>query len=303
MKIGVVDPDKWNFSQQLIDHWEEMGHEVVKSMYHEPKFVKSCDVVYYEYASQMVVELAKGGKKPDKCIVRGIDVENYMNYYKNFNWDLIDHFILLNEKQLEIYTNRPDFTCPKEKIEIIPPGIDMSKYTLRPNPKKKKAVFVGRLWIGKNVAAAVDVVYELNKRDPGWELYIRGDRPDPRWWKKYLEHRVETCGFPVHFDERVDDMNAYLEDKDVTLIPSYKEAFSYVTAEAMAKGIPALINDWYGAKQVWPATYIYRTPSEAAEMYYDSLQLIEPKEHRKVVADKYDEKFMFNKIDKLMGLK
>lgn len=297
MIIGVSDIDKWNFSEQLIKHWESQGHEIRKSMYHETDFINQCDVVWYDFASINVVELGKEQQKPKaKIIVRAIDIENYMNYCDGFNFDYIDHYIFLNNKQKEMMQAHPGFKMPEEKIHVIPMGVDLDKFTLKKTKPGKKAVFVGRLWIGKNVVGAIDLIYELKKTCPKWTLHIRGDRYDPRWWKKYADHRIKELGVEVVYDQRVDDMNEYLEDKDLMIMPSFKEAFSYVTCEALAKGIPTVINNWYGAKDIWPEEFIYNTPSEGARLA-DVLTAREPEYFRKFA---YDEKDMFKKIDALL---
>lgn len=301
MIIGVSDPDNFTFSQQLIDHWVSCGHTVKQSLYHEEKFVAECDVVFYDFASINVQQLAKFGKKPKKCIVRAIDVENYMNYHMEFNYDLIDHFIFLNRAQYQMLKDR-EFKCPESKVHIIPPGINMNKYTLskKSEDDTTKIVFVGRLWIGKNVLEAIQIAkawWELGKNV---ELYIRGDKPDPRWWKKRVEHEISSCKFPVFMDNRVDDMNEYLEDKDVMLVPSFKEAFSYVTAEALAKGIPVLTANWYGAKEVWPEWMIYNNIQETFQMYETIREQKTPEHLRLIVKDKYDEQIMFERIDALL---
>jgi glycosyltransferase involved in cell wall biosynthesis len=89
-----------------------------------------------------------------------------------------------------------------------------------------------------------------------------------------------------------------LEDKDLFIMPSFKETFSYATAEALAKGIPCLVNDWYGCKNVWPDEIIYRQPDEAANKYFN-LEQKTPKHFREMV-EPYDEENMFRRIDDLL---
>lgn len=297
MKIGVSDVNKYKFSQQLIDHWVEQGHEVDYSIYHETSFITDFDVVFYDFAAVNVVQLCKEKKRGKKVIVRGLDVEHYMTYHHNFDWDLIDYYIVLNPAQLRLLREK-DFTCPEEKVKIIPPGVSLTKFTVKKAPPTKKAVFLGRFWIGKNHVGAIDLVHELNKLDPGWSLHLRGLGPDPRWWAKYFRYRMEEADFPIEIDgTHEEDLNAYLEDKDLMIVPSYKEAFSYAGAEAMAKDIPAVFNNWYGSKEVWPEEIIYNTPSEGAALVHRGW---EPGYFRKIIEDRYDENRMFKEIDALL---
>lgn len=301
MIIGVTDPDKFKFSQQLIDHWKSQGHDVRQSMYHEPKFVEECDVVFYDYASMMVGELAKYNVKPKKCIVRSIDVENYMNYFDRFNnSNLIDHFIFLNESQRKLLEEK-GFKLNGGQIHIIPPGVNLNKYTLTDNDPEMniKMVFVGRFWIGKNVLGALEIAYLWWHMGKKVELHLCGLGLDPRWWKKRVEHAIEQAPFKVEITEWAEDMNKYLDDKDVMVVPSFKEAFSYVTAEAMAKGIPVLNANWYGSHDVWPKWMIYNNLGETWDVYQNILRNHKYK-LRSFIRENYDEEIMFKRIDELL---
>lgn len=294
MIIGVSDSNQYKFSGQLIEHWEKQGHEVRKSIYHEPDFVKECDAVFYDFADGCALQMSKEGVKAKKCIVRGIDIDLYAKHFHNINYDLVDHFIVLCDRTKKMVEN----TVPEKKLRVIQCGVSLEKFTLKKKYKTKKAVFVGRLWIGKNVAGAIDVVTELNRLDPGWTLHIRGERFDPVWWEDFVMNKIKLAEFPVTFDDPVADMNEYLEDKDLSIISSYKEAFSYAGAEALAKGIPAVFADWPEARDLWPG-YTYSTPRQAADLYLNNLQNFRD-EHRAFIKRKYDEQIMFSKIDALL---
>jgi hypothetical protein len=110
----------------------------------------------------------------------------------------------------------------------------------------------------------------LKKSDKPWNLYIKG-----RWTNMYNYMKIfhldliEQLGIKdrVHIiDQNVNDYNAFLEQFDYCLVPSYKEAFSYVTGECASKGIKPIINNWMGAKDLWNNEWIYQTPDEAVDM-------------------------------------
>jgi len=71
-------------------------------------------------------------------------------------------------------------------------------------------------------------------------------------------------------DETVDK---FLEGKNYLLHASHKEAFSYATGEAMAKGIKPVLHRFYGADGLWPGI-TWDTIDQAIEMItedrYDS---------------------------------
>lgn len=302
MKIGVCDPNKFKFTQILIDRWVKMGHEIVKHVANLEKH-NQCDAVFYEQASGCVVAYCKKMPRQKRVVVRALDIENYMNYYQGFNWDKIDYFIVLNEAQKRLYTERAGFKCPPEKLKIIQCGVDLEKFTLKKKPQGKKAVFVAYKSSLKNPAGAIDLVYELNKIDPGWVLHMRGSEPKSRQYRKYLEYRAEVLGVEVINDDLQENMNEYYEDKDLMIVPSHKEAFSYVAAEAMAKGIPAVINNWYGAYDVWGEEMVYNTPSEGARKALELLKMDRKDIRQGIIDNGYTAERMINEINKLMGIK
>ena len=296
--IGVSDPDNFTFSRQLFDHWAKQGHEIRTSLYHEESFTEECDVVFYDFCSQAVGELKRFGKKPKRVIIRAMDIEIYDFDFEHMNWDLVDYLVFVSEHTKRMALEDRHNTCPESKIRVVSNGVNMDQWTLKKSNTGKKALFCGRLWIGKNPAGALDVVHELNKKDPGWSLTFRAENCDPPWYNKYFQHRCKTENFPIDFVGRVDDLNTFYDNYDLLILPSFKEAFSYVTAECLAKGIPCLVNDWYDAHGVWPSSYIYRTPSEAVEKY-EKIKNWKTEFHR-ANAEKYDENYMFEAFDKML---
>lgn len=303
MILGISDPDNFTFSQQLADHWRSLGHEVRQSLYHEKSYAEECDAVFYDFLSVAPREMTIQNERCKRCVVRGIDIELYDGYWEEIDFKMVDHLIFISEAHRRMMEERMGEKYPKEIVSVVPPGINMDKYTLveRPIETNKKALYLGRNWIAKNHIGALDVVYELNKLDPGWSLEVRGDGADPNWWRQYCKNREETMGIKVEYVGRVDDVNAYMKQFELVIVPSFKEAFSYTACEALAQGIPVLINNFYGSREIWPDEIVYNTPSEAAFMYFDNLIHKEPKYFRDI-ASKYDEKIMFNKIDKMMGI-
>ena len=302
MKIGVADPNRFKFSGQLIEHWKKLGHTIYAHVANIEQH-NECDAVFYDQASANVIYYSERMPRQKRVVVRAIDIENYLPYHRRFAWDKIDYLVFINNAQLRLLREDPQFTCPPEKIRVIPPGVNLNKSTLKKSGKGRQVVFVGDLYPLKNAGGAIDLVYELNKMGgEKWKLHIRGKSVNNHVYEKYLEYRAKSLGVDVAYDAWQEDMNAYLEDKDLMIVSSLKEAFSYAAAEAMAKGIPAVINNWYGAYDVWPQTLVYNTPNEGARLAYKLLEK-PPIFFRNLIAEKYPEERMLAAIDELMGIK
>jgi hypothetical protein len=113
----------------------------------------------------------------------------------------------------------------------------------------------------------------MAKLGPGYRLHLLGTRNTEKWLHAYLDHMAGELGLDVTETERVDDVDAWLEGMDYHVLASFKETFSYATAEAAAKGIKPLVHNFYRARDVWPDKWIWNTLDEAVGMIggdYDS---------------------------------
>jgi hypothetical protein len=78
-----------------------------------------------------------------------------------------------------------------------------------------------------------------------------------------------------------------------------KEAFSYATAEAMAKGIKPIINNWWGSETIWDEKFIYKDLAEASAMIIGGYN--NPEQYRDYIKENYDIQRMFQQYDQLLG--
>jgi hypothetical protein len=102
----------------------------------------------------------------------------------------------------------------------------------------------------------------MAKLGPSYELHVLGKKSKERWLHAYFDHIVSELDITVHHTESVTSVDAWLEDKDYLLVTSQKEAFSYVTAEAAAKGIKPLVHNFYRARDIWPDDWVWTTLDE-----------------------------------------
>jgi len=299
MKIRISDTNCGKFSKQLEEHWQSQGHDVKRSMYYEHEFLDA-DMYFFDSADNTVIHFSTEKKKrPPIVIVRSLDIDIWHQYYLKWDFDWIDHWIFINDTMRDWSFKEESFKKPeKTKVHTINCGVDMNKFSLRKNKKRnKKIAWIGRFWIAKNVAGAIKIVKELNRRDPGWSLHLLGTRFDPGWWKAYCENLISEQNFPITIDEHAVSVSEWLEDKDYFLLTSFKEAFSYVTAEAMSKGLKPVINNFWGCKELWPKEYIYDTHGEAADIILNGEY--DPNKYRRFIKDNYNQDIMFKKIDAL----
>jgi len=142
--------------------------------------------------------------------------------------------------------------------EILPNAKSIVTY---PKPKREVAIALLKdkrmsdlnshkiLTIGTNSAyyKGIDIVYNafktVKKEFPDTELFIVGRIPD---LKNYIDCHDEG----VHCLGYVEDLNEVIKNSALYVHMGRGEAFSVSCIEAMLGGLPAIVSEWTGAKEV-----------------------------------------------------
>lgn len=151
------------------------------------------------------------------------------------------------------------FQAPTDKLRVIPNGIDVTDMEVRRDPEFRRqfaaddeeiAIFVGRLVWEKGVDTFLYALKHLLAVRPKVKLIVAGKGPI----QAELESLAARLGIAgnVHFVGHVD---AKTRDKlygisDVAAFPSRYEPFGIVALEAMAAGVPVIVGDVGGLKEI-----------------------------------------------------
>jgi glycosyltransferase involved in cell wall biosynthesis len=136
------------------------------------------------------------------------------------------------------------------RVTLIPHGIDTARFpavtaAARANARAglglhaedRVGVFVGRLDYPKNASWMLDVAEAGQKSIPRLRLLLAGDGPE----RGAIEAAIQSRGLGAIVTLLGDrDPLAVYEAADGLLLPSLREGFSLVAAEAMSVGIPVL---------------------------------------------------------------
>lgn len=144
---------------------------------------------------------------------------------------------------------------PRDKIIIIPNGIDLTQYTSLPSKgtfkskygiakEEKIVLFLGRIHKIKGIDLLLEAFSNINKEMSNVTLVIVG--PDGGFAKD-LQKKVEqlNIGNKVLLTGLVsiqDKLSAYI-DADVYVLPSVYECFSITVVEAWACGTPVILTE------------------------------------------------------------
>ena len=301
--------DSWNrkFSGPIVEHWEKNGHNVRFN----PKWEEAigADLNFFYQADNVAVEGTTNKKLTGKTFVQCVDIEVWAGQAGAVKWDNVDGAIFMAEHIKRHVEGQTTISCPKK---LIKPGIDLKKFTLRPSdtsetaPTRKIAYVVGnrRIWDVKRFDIALQMLRDLLDADPEhiWQLHVRGTYSSHAQYNaycQYLQKDLKLDNFVVWYEDRVEDLNKWLDDKDFFFLPSTKEAFSYATAEAMAKGIKPILNNWESCRDNW-APYVCETYGQMLAEFLKADN--KPEEYRQFIEDNYSEDRYLKELDEFMNI-
>lgn len=304
MRIAIFDSWNGKFSSSIVEHWRNSGHVVrVNPTWEE---TVGAELNFFYQADNVAVEATTNKTLTGKVFVQCVDIEVWAGQASAVNWSKVDGAIFMAK---HIQRMVP---LPIDNVALIKPGINLNKWTMRPpkdpgDPTRKIAYIVGdkRIWDVKRLDTAFQLLRDLMDTDTNhiWQLHVRGTYSSHAQYNAYCQYLQNDLGLDdnvVWYPDRIEDMNAWLDDKDYYLNPSTKEAFSYATAETMAKGIKPIINNWESSHETWDP-FVCRT---YANMLVEFLRGENtPEKYRSFVETHYDEERYFRELDGFMGLK
>lgn len=323
LKIYLADNSLYKTTRQLKEAWEKDPNvQLYCDPYWNPVKAEWADVIWVEWTEGAIQEASKRGgfypgvvsdhqQQPDrnyswpkaKIINRLIDIEAYYGHFRGVKWEgvsnltyIAKHVFDMVDKEMQFATNFPNL-----KTSHLPIGINLEEWTFAKHAPGHNVAWVNHNWTGKGLPLMLQAFHALIKRtgDKSWKLHIVCDWSNEYWYPPYINHSIKELGLSdnVIFYPKIADLNGFLDGMDYLVSSSYKEAFSLILAEAMAKGIKVLTHNWIGAKDIWPEEIIWTTIDEFVEKLlkddYDS-------DRFRAIAELHDKKFEIEAATKLM---
>jgi glycosyltransferase involved in cell wall biosynthesis len=324
MKIAIADNCGGKFSEGIKNHFIRNGHDVKFERGASEHLAQWADLYYVDFWDNNIHYLYKlyngdpdrnrplnwdNSKKP-RIVVRAIDWEVWIGFARDQRIiDWVDDVIVIAPHIEQELRKHADFG---NKIHLIRPGVDLTKFTVKTSKTDgfQLGMVLGDMWWPKNHMGGLDIFTSLYQKDSRWRLHIRGQHEGGNdFWKQMYEHYLDSRGIRdvVTLYGHVEDMNAWYENIDVLLHPGMKEAFCYAVGEAMAKGIPAFVNDFFGSEHIW--SFRYRTHEEAImyltnfarEKQNDFIMTEARKVIRSYIEERYSLERMMQEYDTLLN--
>ena len=144
--------------------------------------------------------------------------------------------------------------CPKEKIVLIPRGVDLQQFSFSPQPFRKipTLAMIGRLSPIKGHLIFLEALKNLADQKINFRAQIVGDTTHTSYVESLksrvkhlgLESLVEFIGHDAHIAERLKQIDI------LVMATTHPEAFGRVIIEAQATGIPVIASRIGGIKEV-----------------------------------------------------
>lgn len=202
--------------------------------------------------------------------------------------DLLDHHI--TRKPIEVLGNGNVRGIDLEKFNPSDAGVREESQKLR-RTDCFTFIFVGRLVGDKGINELVDAFVRLNKEFPASRLLLVGkSEADLDPLKPATVQAIESNP-AIEAVGQQKDVRPWLLASDAFVLPSYREGFPNVVIEAGAMGLPSIVTDINGSREIIiegrNGTVI---PSHDADALYDAMYrfVTDPKYLEKLSSDARD---------------
>jgi len=159
--------------------------------------------------------------------------------------DVADRVLVLSKTSYDSFINNG---YPKEKLRIVVYGVD--KDLFRPRSKNDevfRVLFIGQICLRKGFQYLLEAWKSMKLKNA--ELVLVGtSKPDALYALRKYSGKVD---FKIY--GALSDMNAIAEvynKASVAVFPSIEEGFGMVVTEAMASGLPVVVSENVGAKNL-----------------------------------------------------
>ena len=284
-----ADPGNHKFITPIISRLEDKGYVCELFNNWTPT---DADIYWFDFCDNNLISATNDN--PDllsgkRVIARLHAVEYYMGYHHSIDWRCVSDLIFVSEHLKRLCGELP------VRTHVIHNGIDLDKLTYAKRDNGLVLGYAGNIVPDKGIMTMLHYFRELHDLDGRYKLKLVGLRRFNGRNEEYYQHYKQ--GLPIEEFEETGDIDRWLDGIDYLWQPSYAESFSMIVGEAMAKGIKPLINNFYGAKELWPMGCIYNSFSEFNRILHSNY---DSKKYFNFVADRYSLDLEMEKICSLL---
>ncbi|UZT06959.1 FkbM family methyltransferase [Clostridium sp. LQ25] len=224
--------------------------------------MKWADICWFEWCDELIAYGSKQLMATNKVILcRLHSYEAFTEYIHKVNWEVVNKLIFVSKYIRDNVIKK--LKLPRDKVCIIPNGVQLQKYTYKDRKKDKNIAYVGYINYKKGPMLLLHGFKAIYDYDNSYKLYIAGKFQDERD-VLYFDQMIKELGLQnnVFYQGWQDNLDIWLENKNYILCTSILESQNMSVMQAMAKGIKPLIHNFVGAKNVYKEKYIWSSINE-----------------------------------------
>ncbi len=254
-KIAFYSSDSGNhrFITPIMDRLTELGY--ICQLYNNWHIDPDASILWFDFCDQNLISASKENTdflKSKKVIARLHAVEYYMNFHHAIDWSCVGDLIFVSDHLRRMCNQEGELPV---RQHVIHNGLDLPKLGFQNHHNGLVIGYAGNIVPAKGILTMFHYFRELRRWDGDFKLKMVGLN---RFGARDLEfYKHYTKDLPIEESGEVSDIDEWLDGIDYLWQPSNAESFSMIIGEAMAKGIKPLINNFYGAEELWPKENIY----------------------------------------------
>ena len=237
--IGYI----WNLRKAVLDH--------------------HIDIIHAQTPSNALVSIAALFFTPVKIVTsfHGFSFSDAPRWYWKTIYKCSKSIICVSKYEKQYYINK--WKLPENnKIQVIYNGIDFSKLDC-PKPSLTQLIsidentlnmiMVGSFIKGRSQFFVCQVLHRLDQMRVPFNMYFVGRREESEYWR--YDDCVSFCEQnnlteKVRFLGNRTDVPYLLSQMDLFLYASEHDTFGIAVIEAIASGLPVVVNDWAVMKEI-----------------------------------------------------
>ncbi|MBN1505479.1 MAG: hypothetical protein JW955_01465 [Sedimentisphaerales bacterium] len=258
------------------------------------------DICWLDGGGEMIVEASRRIHRQKMVVsLRRCDVQDRWARY--VQWENVDVLVQIGSSAVEeaLLSQVPDLRS-RTRLEVLPNGVNLSRYLFRRRTRGKSLACVGCLTMEANPAFLLQCMQKLHYLDPQYHMYFSGafESPSLEQYVRYMVQALDLSG-AVFFEPHPGEMNAWLSDKHFIVAGGIGEHQVEALLIGMACGLKPVIHNFPGADRLFPARCLFSISEQFCEQVLS--HEYEPESYRRFVRERYPLHEQLGSVDRILA--